>query len=400
MLKTVLLLYAITQAYLCLGVQGKSFFGVGHRIDGDQLLLKDEQHSRPGSSTEQPRVVFNYEIAEPINYIEITSEENILAEVKFSYVNELVVGMVTVVPSNNHSQPAAFVVRISIYGFNDTILNMNPALFLNRDKQFEGYMNSDDDTEYAANSGELVEAYANSGSDVLEVDIDEDDNEDTTTDASGEFEANDKIIEVGKRQNGDKLIFKTFQTSENEDNAINHTVTFYYVDSDYITYIKFVIFDHFETKHSTAVDYKPPLAEYTHFSPNTLKAVITDSSSVFAKMYVYGYPAKEVPKSYQAFLPPPHWQRALTPGEQPPLTPLQRIQLLLLTGKTTKAPTSGEHDDDDDEDDGEPATISARDMEADHDLESMQTRASDAALEQLDQRLWTFIGMLLLLLHN
>jgi len=57
------------------GVLGNSFYGVVQHIDGDQLLLKDVQHSRPAGVSEPATVVFNYNIAEPITYIEIVSEE-------------------------------------------------------------------------------------------------------------------------------------------------------------------------------------------------------------------------------------------------------------------------------------------------------------------------------------
>jgi len=43
---------------------------------------------------------------------------------------------------------------------------------------------------------------------------------------------------------GDDLIYETYQTSPDmPQGRSNHTLIFYYIDSDYITYVKFVIFD-------------------------------------------------------------------------------------------------------------------------------------------------------------
>lgn len=57
------------------GVQGKQYFGIGRRQEGDSLVLKDILSSRPAGISEPPRVAFTYNITEPITYIEFTSEE-------------------------------------------------------------------------------------------------------------------------------------------------------------------------------------------------------------------------------------------------------------------------------------------------------------------------------------
>lgn len=57
------------------GVQGKQYFGIGTRQEGDSLVLKDILSSRPAGISEPPRVAFTYNITEPITYIEFTSEE-------------------------------------------------------------------------------------------------------------------------------------------------------------------------------------------------------------------------------------------------------------------------------------------------------------------------------------
>lgn len=56
-------------------LQAKRFFGVGERVEGDQLLVKDVLHSRPAGAGELPGVTFTYEILEPITCVEILSEE-------------------------------------------------------------------------------------------------------------------------------------------------------------------------------------------------------------------------------------------------------------------------------------------------------------------------------------
>lgn len=73
MYRTLILVFLIslTQG----GILAKRYFGVGRRIANDQLLLKDLQHSRPAGAGQAASVAFNYNIAEPITYIEIVSEE-------------------------------------------------------------------------------------------------------------------------------------------------------------------------------------------------------------------------------------------------------------------------------------------------------------------------------------
>ncbi|XP_034660168.1 uncharacterized protein LOC117896189 [Drosophila subobscura] len=413
-----LLLIFASQAVLR-GSEAKRFFGVGQRIEGDQLLLKDVQHSRPAGISEQPRVIFNYEIPEPITYIEIVSEENIYAEVKFSYTDHLVVGMISVLGSNQSHEDTlptpAFDVTILIFGFNHTILNVNPSLLINRDRQFEGemqpyedYEEDEDDGEFGQVSKELTELYDNIKRDALEVDIEEEDDEmETETEGPGsstslEFDNIDKVIEIGHRQPGDQLVYETFQTSPNESAVeTNHTVVFYYVDSDSITYVKFVIFGHYSDRSNTDPNYLPPVAEYSHYSSCTLKAVITDFSTVslFVQMFVYGYRAHEAPETYEPFLPPPHWQR---PTDEPPLTPLQRMQLLMMTGKATTAAAPSHMSDDDEEEEEDHRKMRPEDMHytrqrADDQAEDDKT---NAALPQLDRGSWALMWLLLLVLQQ
>ena len=56
-------------------VENKYVFGIGTRIAGDGLLLKDIRHTPPLSLTEEPVVKFNYILVEPITYIKIESNK-------------------------------------------------------------------------------------------------------------------------------------------------------------------------------------------------------------------------------------------------------------------------------------------------------------------------------------
>lgn len=67
------------------GVQGKQYFGIGRRQEGDSLVLKDILSSRPAGISEPPRVAFTYNITEPITYIEFTSEEVSLSMHDFGF---------------------------------------------------------------------------------------------------------------------------------------------------------------------------------------------------------------------------------------------------------------------------------------------------------------------------
>ncbi|XP_017009400.2 uncharacterized protein [Drosophila takahashii] len=336
--------------------EAKRFFSVGGRVDGDQLLVKDVLHSRPAGLGELPKVTFTYEIQEPINCIDILSEENISAEVKFSLVNRLVVGMVQLAGSNQNvdeateSPASEFDVTIMVFGLNETAGNFDPSHVINRDQQYEGSMEpyedflSEPDTQY-------VEVYDNNRRDALEVidemeDISEEDVETFTEGPSvaDHFDTPDKYIEIGNRQAGDELLHECYQTSENDsEKPANHSVVFYYIDSNCITYVKFVILDYYTNKNISGVEYQSPVAEYSHYSTGTLKAVVTnfETKTLYVQMYIYGYRGREAPASYVPFLPPPAWQRTvqqqLRPGA-PHLTPLQTLQLLLMTGQRSTPP--------------------------------------------------------------
>ena len=69
------LIAIIVCANLVSQVENKSVFGIGTRIVGDGLLLKDILHTPPISLTEEPVIKFNYILVEPITYIQIESDK-------------------------------------------------------------------------------------------------------------------------------------------------------------------------------------------------------------------------------------------------------------------------------------------------------------------------------------
>lgn len=281
----------------------KSFFGIGTRIHNDQLLLKDIQQARSIGVDKGQEVGFNYAIPDPITYIEIVSEQNVLADVNFSYQDNLVQGSIIALSNanatetNNNMEP--FEVQISIYGFNDTILNVNPSYILNRDQQFQGILGpySNEDFDYEIDDNDFDEVDRKNTSDEAIDELEED------MSYADDFGDPDKIIELGMRQPDDYLVYETYQTSQiNSQEPTNHSVTFYYIDSNFITYVRFIIFDH--TVNKASDDYTPPVAVYTHFSPNSLKATITDdnTTNLFVQMLVYGYQPDDLPVGYRPFL--------------------------------------------------------------------------------------------------
>ncbi|XP_017128968.1 uncharacterized protein LOC108147157 [Drosophila elegans] len=405
--------------------EAKRFFGVGERINGDQLLVKDVLHSRPAGVDELPRVTFTYEIQEPITCVEIVSEENISAEVKFSLVNRLVVGMVQLAGTNQSDDPTRevatvpptvnFDVIIMVYGLNETALNFDQSLIINRDQQYEGEMQPYE--EIFSEPDQYVEVFDNNRRDALEVDeeienLSEEDDEDDEDDETftevptlpDNFDKPDKIIEVGNRQDGDQLLYESYQTSPDvSQKPTNNSVVFYYIDNNSITYVKFVILDHHADRNISDADYIAPVAEYSHFSRGTLKAVVTDfhSLSIFVQMYIYGFRGRVTPANYVPFLPPPDWQRNLdletrTPGlekKTPHLTPLQTMQLLLLTGQRTTPPPGAFNDSGEEHE--EQRSIRPEEMVFEQ-IEDEQ----NSALRQMDRGLGALLGLLLLILHN
>lgn len=65
----------VAASCLIIQVENKSVFGIGARINGDQLLMKDVLKTPPISLTEDPYIEFHYAISQPITYIEILSEK-------------------------------------------------------------------------------------------------------------------------------------------------------------------------------------------------------------------------------------------------------------------------------------------------------------------------------------
>lgn len=138
----------------------------------------------------------------------------------------------------------------------------------------------------------------------------------------------------------------------------------------------------------------PPVAEYSHYSASTIKATITDFnvSSLFVQMFVYGYRGVDSPPAkYKPFLEPQKQDIDRTVH----LTPLQRMQLLLMTGGTsTQSPLDSDVDDDSEED-ATVAPMRPEDMVPDH---VPQASIANAVLEQqraMPQRLYAMLGLML-----
>lgn len=318
-------------ANLLLQVENKSVFGIGTRIIGDQLLMKDVLQTPPIRLTDEPVIKFNYAIKEPITYIEIVSDQNIYANVNFSYEHELVEGSVSAM--YGPSKPTPFDVLIQIYGLNETFLNVNPAYILNKDQQFNGVLQPDYHLDHEAFS--LMQQDIKDLDDLEEYDEsqgnDENQGDDLDVNTENDFDENyDKIIEQGKRQEGDFLVFETTQISSNTtEDETQHSVTFYFIDIYFITCLNFTIFEHFA---DNAIDnYVPPLVEFGHISPTTFKAVITDynTKALFAQIKVYGYHPTAVPVAYEPFL---------SNGQTAPMSSLKQLKLLMNAQQRQASP--------------------------------------------------------------
>ncbi|XP_054726476.1 uncharacterized protein LOC129236241 [Anastrepha obliqua] len=319
-------------------VECKSFFGIGRRIIHDELIVKDVLQARVVGVDKGPVVGFNYAIPEPITYIEITSEQNVLAEVNFSYQNDLVKGNIIAIDDDNITNTnddfELFEVQISIYGFKEPSLNMNPSIFLNRDQQFQGILEPDSSSEfeYEIEGNEFEDAEVKNGSDETTAALDDDE------EYFEDFGDADKVIEQGMHQKDDYLLYQTYQNSQTStEEPSNHTVIFYYIDSNFITYVRFIIFDH--TVDTASEDYNPPVAEYSHFSPNSLKAVITDSNTtnLFVQMLIYGYRPDDLPDDYTPFLIS-SYNTEMTASS----SALERLKMLMIAKTQNSYENSGE----------------------------------------------------------
>ncbi|XP_065367693.1 uncharacterized protein LOC135960348 [Calliphora vicina] len=317
-------------ANLLIQVENKSVFGIGTRIIGDQLLLKDILKTPPISLTEEPVIKFNYDIVEPITYIEIESDKNVYAIVNFSYEGNLVEGTI----SSASAKSEAFEVLIQIYGFNQTMLNVSPAYILNKDQQFSGVLRPYSQQKQSLN---LIQEDLNALEEYDDDAIDDDDtaDKDDIDYEEDEFDDNyDKVIEQGQRQEGDFLVYETNQTSATTtDLPTNHSLTFYYIDIYYITYVKFTIYEHY--LYHSINDYGATyVVEYGHISPTTLKAVVTDhrTTSLFVQMQMYGFHPTALPVDYKPFL-----SNSQTATTNRPISSLRQLKILMNAQQSTNA---------------------------------------------------------------
>lgn len=121
--------------------------------------------------------------------------------VNFSYEDDLIEGTISSINEQHageHTKPEPFEVVIEIYGFSDTMLNIDPALILNKNQEFNGVLKP--------NTLSLMQETLDGNFDEYDDEIDDDD--DGNDDNDGDYEDNDfdkdidKIIEQGQRQNG------------------------------------------------------------------------------------------------------------------------------------------------------------------------------------------------------
>ncbi|KAM7361505.1 uncharacterized protein ACRADG_012363 isoform 2-T2 [Cochliomyia hominivorax] len=257
------------------------------------------------------------------NSLKAILKQNVYAIVNFSYEDNVVEGTISSVSNKQMDgprKPEPFDVLIQIFGFNQTILNVNPAYILNKDQQFNGVLKPNHHQQQQQQlqhkqhqSLNLMQEDLNALDGLEEYDeednIDDDDddtndNEDDDYDEDDFDDNYDKIIEQGQRQEGDFLVYEINQTSAiTTELPTNHSLTFYYIDIYYITYVKFIIYEHY--LYHSINDYGDTyVVEYAQISPNTLKAVVTDhrTTSLFVQMQMYGFHPNELPVDYKPFL--------------------------------------------------------------------------------------------------
>lgn len=123
--------------------------------------------------------------------------QNVLADVNFSYQDDLVKGNITAIDDDNTTTDILepFQVEILIYGFKETVLNVDSSYILNRDQQFQGILEPTND-EFDEDWDEFEGEDTTNTSEEIVVDSEED------MDYKDNFGEPDKIIELGARQAG------------------------------------------------------------------------------------------------------------------------------------------------------------------------------------------------------
>uniref|UniRef100_A0A1I8P6J6 Uncharacterized protein n=1 Tax=Stomoxys calcitrans TaxID=35570 RepID=A0A1I8P6J6_STOCA len=313
-------------------VANASVFGIGARRLGDQLLMKDIAKTTAITLTEETVITFNYAIPQPITYIEMISDEDIYVSLDFSYENDLVNGTirkkvhdeVTIEPIQNHDP---FEVLIQIYGYFETPYQMDTKNFLNRGQTSSGGNHKSHQPSVQKPKGTshfkaqkpketlslmFEDTVALEEFDDIDSEFVHQDKVAVALDKSDDSDDNmlfpvnrNKIIQMGNRQRGDYLLYEADQTSlEGTELPTNHTVLFYYIDNNFITYVEFTIFDYFLEHPLTSDDYQSPTVAFEKISPHTLKAIVTDhrTKSLFVQMQVYGYEPNDKPVAFQSYL--------------------------------------------------------------------------------------------------
>ncbi|XP_073818173.1 uncharacterized protein [Musca autumnalis] len=322
----VLLAFYAVLFSLALQVANASVYGIGARIFGDQLLMKDILKTPFISLTKETVITFNYAIEQPITYIEMISDEEIRVNINFSYDNDLINGTVRRMLPNitgdtmaaataSESNHDPFEVLIQIYGFNEMPKNLHPRYILNAGPNLYDQLKTNEgvipkETLNLRNEDRV--AVENLDAEYFDVDNDISTNDDEeegihipSEDDSDDYLFNasmNKVVQLGERQKGDYLLYHADQTSPDVTNeATNHSVVFYFIDNSFITCVEFFIIDHY-LNHPLNSDHS--IVEYEKMSPHSLKATVTDqhTTSLFVQMHVYGYEPNDKPVDFKSYL--------------------------------------------------------------------------------------------------
>ncbi|XP_061393398.1 uncharacterized protein LOC133328904 [Musca vetustissima] len=311
---------------LVIQVANASVFGIGARMFGDQLLMKDILRTPFISLTKETVITFNYAIPEPITYIEMISDEEIYVNVDFSYENDLINGTIRRMLPNITQDPTTefesnkdpFEVLIQIYGYHQLPQNVNSRYILNRGQNLYDLLKSSGEPEATIKETlnlmredsralehmdeEYVEENNDISSDVDDHHVEHHQPPDLSDEAL--FSSNmNKIVQLGERQEGDYLLYHADQTSpDTTDEPTNHSVIFYFIDNSFITCVEFFIIDHY-LNHPLATN-SHPIVEYEKLSQHTLKAIVTDqhTTSLFVEMHIYGYEPNDKPVDFKSYL--------------------------------------------------------------------------------------------------
>ncbi|XP_055371724.1 uncharacterized protein LOC129605799 [Condylostylus longicornis] len=232
---------------------------MGSREPGDELIIKDVLRSPYRRENSNNSIKFHYPIKNRIvTYIELGSDSNVGFEFSLGVTDEEEGGFLT--GTVTALEPKSFDFKISVYGFerNEDTKYLDSILIPKLVYQSKVEPNHIEDNYFD------------------EIENDE-----------------DNVVVIGNRQPGDHLLYTEKKSSGLSDTRTDHSVTFYYIDNNYITCVIF-----------TALTSRTATATYSKLTPHSLKATINDVSfELNANMEVYGFLPDERPDNYIPPLP-------------------------------------------------------------------------------------------------